>query len=85
MSNRGMVRSGVPVLGALFLTGALAACGTREPPPDLDAPPTPRESRILGVDAMDSYFLTRYRKCIQFKSEQMCQREPYGDDGSGFQ
>ncbi len=66
-----------------MLAGLLTACGTREPPPDLNAPPTQREWRLLGVDASDPYFLKRFRRCVQWKSQQICRQEPYGDDGGG--
>ena len=72
------------VVATLSLVGFLAACGTREPPPDLNAPATLRESMILGVDATDTYFLTRFRKCVQWKSQQICKREPYGEDNGGY-
>lgn len=77
-------RRGATAVATVSLAGLLAACGTREPPPDLNAPPTVRESLILGVDATDTFFLTRYRKCIRWKSEQICREEPYGDDEGGF-
>ncbi len=77
-------RFGISVIATVSAAGLLAACGTREPPPDFNAPPTVRESMILGVDAEDSYFLNRYRRCIRWKSEQICREEPYGDDEGGF-
>lgn len=84
MNHRPKARRGVTMLTTVSLAGLLASCGTPEPAPDFNAPPTVRESRILGVDATDSYFLTRYRKCIRWKSEQICREEPYGDDEGGF-
>ncbi len=74
----------VSIMATASMAGLLAACGTREPPPDFNAPPTGREMALLGVDATDSYFLTRFRKCVQWKSEQTCRKEPYGDDEGSF-
>lgn len=84
MSYREQGRACVYLVATVSLTGLLAACGTREPAPDLNAPATLREFMILGVDSTDSYFLTRFRKCVQWKSEQICKEEPYGDDEGGF-
>jgi len=72
------------VVASVFLSGLVAACGTREPPPDFNAPATLQESMILGVDATDPYFLNRFRRCIQWKSQQICKEEPYGDDEGSF-
>ena len=74
----------VSIMATVSMAGLLAACGTREPPPDFNAPPTEREMALLGVDSSDSYFLTRFRKCVQWKSEQRCRKEPYGDDEGSF-
>lgn len=84
MIHLGKARSGASVIGAVLVAGLAAACGTREPPPDFGAPATPREWRILGVDASDPYFLNRFRRCVQWKSEQLCRQEPYGDGEGGF-
>lgn len=84
MSHRNAMRCTVYVLAALSLAGPLAACGTQEPPPAFNAPATLQESMILGVDATDSYFLHRFRRCVQWKSQQVCAKEPYGDDEGGF-
>ena len=85
MNPRRKARHATCVVATLCLVGPVAACGTREPPPDLDAPATLRESMILGVDATDPYFLTRFRKCVQWKSQQICKREPYGEDNGGYE
>lgn len=84
MNHRKKSRFRASLIVAASLAGLLTACGTREPPPELNAAPTQREWAILGVDATDSYFLTRFRRCVQWKSEQMCKEEPYGDDEGGF-
>ena len=85
MNLRKEMRCRIPVVATLSLAGLLAACGTREPPPDFNAPATLQESMILGVDATDPYFLNRFRRCVQWKSQQICKAEPYGDDEGGFQ
>ncbi len=85
MKHRKQARRTGLLLASVSLTVLVAACGTREPPPDLNAPPTEREEMLLGVDASDEYFLTRYRKCIRWKAEYTCRQEPYGDDGGAFE
>jgi hypothetical protein len=66
---------------AAAVAAAMAAgCQGVEPPPDLDAPPTEHEKRVLGGDAYDSYFLNAWRKCTRFASDYTCRRKIYGGD-----
>jgi len=51
---------------------------------DLAAPPTEDELRWLGPDAYNDFFLTRWRKCIRYASENVCFSQFYGGDGSGL-
>ncbi|MBK8908383.1 MAG: hypothetical protein IPM60_10895 [Rhodospirillales bacterium] len=65
---------------ALLIAALLGGCGGQAQPPDLDAPPTVREIRSLGPDANDEYFLTAWRKCTQWYSDDTCRRQIYGGD-----
>jgi hypothetical protein len=42
------------------------------------APPTQLERSMLGPDADDTYFLSRFRSCAAFGSYTYCQAEMYG-------
>jgi hypothetical protein len=72
----------VKAAGAMVIVALVAGCQVA-PPPDLEAAPTDEELRILGGDAYDDYFLTRWRKCTQFASTSTCEDELYGGDGGG--
>ena len=61
------------------ILGLLTACEAT-PPPDLNAPPTEWEFQTLGADALNEYFLTRWRKCTQWYSDTECLNEMYGGD-----
>lgn len=85
MNHRKKTRCRVYFIATVCLAGLLTACGTTEPPTDFNAPPTERESMLLGVDATDEYFLTRFRRCVRWQPEYTCAQQPYGDnDGGGF-
>lgn len=76
-----MTRAGTSILvvGPLIVA-LLGGCGGQTQPLDLDAPPTAREKRNLGPDAYDDYFLTTWRKCTQWYSDDTCRRQMYGGD-----
>ncbi len=74
--------AGIKGAGVVLVLALVAGCEIA-PPPDYEAPPTEEERRILGGDADDDYFLTRWRKCTQFASTSNCEDELYGG-GTGF-
>ncbi|MCP5364732.1 MAG: hypothetical protein H6905_05835 [Hyphomicrobiales bacterium] len=65
---------------------SVAGCATSEAQHTQDpgAPPTEDELRWLGPDAYNDFFLTRWRKCVRYASENVCFSEFYGGDGSGL-
>ena len=64
----------------VVIAGLATGCAYMEPPPDYAAPPTEQDFFYLGGDALDSYFLTTWRSCTQFKSTSTCKQEIYGGD-----
>jgi hypothetical protein len=71
-------------IALVLIAGLAAGCASKAPPPDLDAPPTEEDFRYIGGDALDSYFLTRWRQCTQFASTSTCLEEIYGGNGGGY-
>lgn len=72
------------LIAVVMLSVAGCAMSESRPTQDLDAPPTDDELRWLGPDAYNEFFLTRWRKCTRYASENVCFSDFYGGDGSGL-
>lgn len=72
--------SGKEIAVLLLTAMATFGCAGAPPPLAIDAPPTDDEKRALGPDAYDEYFLTTWRKCTKWASDDACRRQIYGGD-----
>lgn len=76
-----MLRLFVVVIVALGVAVGVAACQNVSASGAADAdrgPPTQLERSMLGPDADDAFFLSRFRSCAEFGSYTYCQAEMYG-------
>ena len=67
----------IKAAGVALILALVAGCETA-PPPDLEAPPTREEIRILGADAYEEHFIARWRRCVRFASTSTCEDDLYG-------